>query len=256
MLFDPTVVERLHSRIRKTASPRSVSGSLPVLFFGDISKARLATISLNPSRLEYQERNGTLRAGKRRRFETLHSLGATGRASLDFDQCEKAIETMREYFLPGRPVYRTWFSGPMRVAEGLGLAFEEGLATHLDLVQESTDPTWNALEGSYPDVASTLLLEDVPFLEWQLHTFQNVELLLLNGSGIRDRLGSIGKIVELDSSTTGKRKWWTGRLLLSKREVAVAGWDVPLVRAPGLTRDEQRMLGRTLSRRLKCNGIF
>jgi hypothetical protein len=47
--------------------PSTVRSSLPVLFFGDLEHARVATIGLNPSRQEYlspggQELGGLVRA--------------------------------------------------------------------------------------------------------------------------------------------------------------------------------------------------
>ena len=76
------VRERLYARLRRSPSRSTVRGALPVLFFGDIFTARVATVGLNPSDQEYLDSHGTELDGVKRRFETLASLGAGDRASL------------------------------------------------------------------------------------------------------------------------------------------------------------------------------
>jgi len=53
-----------------------VPGSTPVIAFGDLTTARVASLRLNPSRLEFLSSTGTL-IHANRRFETLPSLGVT-----------------------------------------------------------------------------------------------------------------------------------------------------------------------------------
>jgi len=134
----------LYERLRADPIPSTVQGSLPVLFFGDPSASVIATIGINPSRQEYNSANGQELDGTQRRFETLHSLGASCRSSLDDNQANAAIKRMRQYFDPNQPVY-SWFSGLCRVVEGMGASFRDRSAAHLDLVQEATDPVWSQL---------------------------------------------------------------------------------------------------------------
>ncbi len=70
---------RLYERLRRPPSPSSVHGSLPVLAFGDLFKAGIATVGLNPSRREFLDNHGRELDGPKRRFETLGSLGARDR---------------------------------------------------------------------------------------------------------------------------------------------------------------------------------
>ena len=101
--FDDALRRELHKRLRTAPWGSTVSGSLPVLFFGDLGNASIVTVGINPSKLEYLDRFGSELTGTRRRFETLASLGAHDRASLTYEQCEAAITTMLGYFDPDKP---------------------------------------------------------------------------------------------------------------------------------------------------------
>ncbi len=108
-MIDPAVRDALHVRLRRLPSRSSVAGSLPVVFFGDLVTARVATIGLNPSPQEYLNPAGEELTGNRRRFETLASLGATTRESLTPALCDQALATMQAYSgiarWPGPPAW-------------------------------------------------------------------------------------------------------------------------------------------------------
>ncbi|NTU81844.1 MAG: hypothetical protein HGA45_21120 [Chloroflexales bacterium] len=55
-----------------------VSGSTPVVAFGNARTAAVATLGLNPSRVEFLDRAGNELPEPRRRLETLRSLAITG----------------------------------------------------------------------------------------------------------------------------------------------------------------------------------
>lgn len=103
----------LLDRLRAAPIPSTVPGSLPVLFFGDVFAATVATIGINPSRQKYLSPEGNELTGPLRRFETLRSLDATKRSSLEIRQADIAVQRMRCYFNPDRPVYG-WFAGISR----------------------------------------------------------------------------------------------------------------------------------------------
>jgi hypothetical protein len=123
---------RLYERLRRPPSASTVPGALPVLFFGDLFRAEVATLALNPSDQEYVDKFGLVLTGAEQRFASLKTAGADDRASLTDDQCDEAIEWMRGYFGVGKPVYG-WFAGLARVVEGLGFSYQAGSAAHLDL---------------------------------------------------------------------------------------------------------------------------
>jgi len=149
--------------MREATSPHTVPNSLPVLYFGSPNEARCATVGLNPSKQEFLDLKGSELDGTKRRFHTLGSLGASSRSALTDEQCDLAVQLMDEYFQVGRRVYK-WFIPLDRVLSGLGLSYRDKNATHLDLVQEATNPTWSALIKEFRNEAETLLKRDIKFL--------------------------------------------------------------------------------------------
>ena len=120
MIVSPSIRERLYSRLRQCPSASSVPRSLPVLFFGDLFTASVATVGLNPSYQEFLDRRGIELDGAARRFETLTSLCAADRSSLTDGQCDRAIETMQLYYRPGgsQSTPLVPFAGPRRPWNG------------------------------------------------------------------------------------------------------------------------------------------
>jgi hypothetical protein len=159
---------RLYERLRRRPSASTIPGTLPVLFFGDLFDAKVASVGLNPSDQEYLSKDGTLLTGPAQRFATTNSLGATDRPSLSDEQCSSAIKWMRDYYEPGKPVYGPWFNALSRVIEGFGASFRDRTSAHLDLVQESTSPVWSELDGLEREA---LLKQDLPFLQWEIRAF-------------------------------------------------------------------------------------
>lgn len=242
------VPRELLARAKRPVSPSSVPGSLPVLFFGDLLTAKVASVGLNPSKQEYLTSSGHELAGSARRFETLGSLGSHERASLTDKQCARAIETMRAYFRPGKPIYG-WFRALDRVLESMGYRYEKGEAAHLDLVQEATDPTWSALKSQRPNEADALLETDLPFLLWEIETFP-IEAIVCNGRTAFDTLSRrLGASID-QAGALARVKWYAGSASVGSRAVRIFGWNIPLARATGLGADGERELGRLFASQL------
>ena len=242
----------LAARLRKAASRSSVPGSLPVLFFGDLPAARIATVGLNPSKQEYLDQSGAQLQGSNRRFETLDSLDATSRETLSDHQIDRAISTMRSYFQPGMPIY-SWFSHLDRVLTPLGASYGAGSAAHLDLVQEATNPTWSQLVKEQPVEAQALLQSDLPFLHWEIESFP-LTLLICNGTTAFDHVIRLlnGRMIE-----TGKLKrvtWRVAEAFIGPRRLHVAGWNIPLVRPTGLGLNGEVQLGELIGQAAKSAG--
>ena len=73
---DASVPSYVAARIRRAppADCHVLPGSTPVVAFGDPRRSAVATLGLNPSRIEFEQRGVEL-DGPLRRFETLRSLG-------------------------------------------------------------------------------------------------------------------------------------------------------------------------------------
>jgi hypothetical protein len=233
-----------YERLRRPPSQSSVAGSLPVLFFGDLFTARVATVGLNPSHQEYLDRRGNELCGELRRFETLNSLRAPDRVSLSAEQGERAIATMRTYFQPGKPVY-SWFRSLDRVARGFGLRYDLGEAAHLDLVQEATKPTWSGLPAQE---LAQLRAADQPFLRWQLETFP-LEVVICNGRSVFAAVQTLTNAQIVQFGKLARVTWYVALSELPGRVMGVVGWNIPLARPAGLDKAGHVELGRLLSDR-------
>jgi hypothetical protein len=251
--MNEAIAARLNERLRRRCVACAVPASLPVLFFGDLFSARVASVGLNPSWQEYLSKGRTELEGAKRRFETLTSVGAVDRASLTDAQCAQAICTMRDYFGPDKPVY-SWFAGLTRVVEGFGASFRAGTAVHLDLVQESTDPVWSDIFKSDRIAGTAMLNADLPFLRWQLETFA-ISVVLCTSRTVLDNVARITDAQRLEDGEIAGRRWTLAQAAIAGRRIAVVGWNIPLARQPGMTRAQQSGMGAHLRERILAAGL-
>jgi len=226
----------------------SVSGSLTVLFFGDLFSASVATVGLNPSKLEYLDKSGNELSGPDRRFETLVSLEAIDRAGLSDDQCRRAILRMQNYFNPESPSY-SWFRSLDRLTQAMGYGYEHGEVAHLDLSQEATDPTWTKLRRERPSDFAILQTVDLPFLQWQIQAFP-LHTIVCNGRTTFDQVIKLVNGELIESGRIARIIWYHARAQVSGRSVCVLGWNLPLARPTGLGIAGEKELGKLL--RQKC----
>jgi hypothetical protein len=156
-----------------------VERSTPVLSFGDPLRAEVATLGINPSRLEFCSSAGVLLSGADQRLATTDSLGAAPGQPLTADQARQVVADRNSYF--DRNPYG-WFK-PLDalLSHAVGVSYSERTACHLDLVQWATDPVWGKL--SDPAEAELLLAEGSPHLKLLLSR-SNVHLVLLNGAAV------------------------------------------------------------------------
>jgi uracil-DNA glycosylase len=241
----------LHARLRRSPSPYSVPGSLPVLFFGDLFSARIATVGLNPSDQEFTDARGALLTGARQRLATLPALGAVGRASLTDAQCDEAIDWMRRYFDDGKPQYAPYFNHVRRLLAGFGASLTNGTAVHFNLVQEATHPKWSDMRKTEPEEHTRLLDADLPFLEWQVRSFP-IDVVICTGKTVSDHVRMRLDVAVEETGTTALVTWWTGCATVGGRRIGFAGWNRPLHQATGLGSDGERQLGAVLREKLGC----
>jgi hypothetical protein len=119
--------------------------STPVVAFGDLRKATVATLGLNPSKDEFLNGEGKLLKGSLRRLVTLASLksskirvGSPAAVRQIFNGCNKYFHV--------RPL-RRFFGVLESVLNHIGVSYYDGSACHLDLAQWAT-PLWETLTES------------------------------------------------------------------------------------------------------------
>lgn len=230
------IPDYIEDRIRRPAPANSaiVAGSTPVISFGNARIATVATLGLNPSRIEFLDQNGNELTGESRRLATHCSLGMSDLVNAPPKIVAKVLEDCNGYFQ--RNPYKRWFDQLMPVLVSCRTSYYDGSACHLDLVQWATDPTWGKLKPI--DVRTKLLDEDAQFLAGQLQN-ENLNLLLVNGMAvIRQLKNTIGQDLEEIEPMVGYARQNTRMFVGSALgRVRVVGWSTNLQSSFGVTKE-------------------
>lgn len=242
-------MDRLQSddlvRMARRAQPNGLSiipDSTPVVAFGDLLGARVATLSLNPSRVEFLGTSGLL-TGDKARLATRSSLGVDHDRRLSEAQGRAVVEACVTYF--GRNPYHKWFRPLDEVlSAALGVSYYDGTACHLDLSQWATDPVWAHLP---PGTRQALIAEGAPHLATQLRS-GHIRTVVVNGSTVWRELSRAG-LVEFEDvapftyGARGVSSWLRAGEGLGVRFV---GWTLNLQSSPGVRRVDRLALARLL----------
>ena len=220
-------------------------GSLPVVSFGNPNIATVATLSLNPSWIEFQSPAGAWLYGRDRRLASLISLGANDPRDLTDEQVAAVVAESNAYFR-GPNWYRTWFHWLEQLLRDAGVgSYLDGSACHLDLVQWATKPAQKSLP---PRVWASLVEQDSDFVHHQLRTSE-VRTVLLDGASVVRWVRLAGLVGDLDQevlpyqATNGPGAIRVYRGVADG--VAFAGWNRPQFQA--LAKDGRRQLARWLA---------
>ena len=218
-----------------------VPGSTPVVAFGDLRTANVATLGWNPSKLEFLDRDGNELTDAGQRLETLSSLGVSDLSSASPAAIRRVFEGCNEYFQL-RP-YRKWFGVLEKILNLLGVSYYDRTACHLDLVQWATDPTWRKLQRVHRE---SLIEADLPFLRQQLSQ-EHVRLLLLNGSGIVKAFSRRLGCDLTERIIPGESGWklFVGR---TPQDVNVIGWNKNLQSSFGVSNKYIKAVGMAIKR--------
>ena len=233
------------NKIEFMSKPRDcgvIRGSTPVVSFGDFTKARVATLGINPSSREFKDSssagttNGLLPEGKKR-LADYESIGMFSTDPLDDDTAEYVLssegakeiwEKCRDYF-KGPNAYWSWFSDLEKILNFTGNSFKNDTACHLDLSPWATDPVFSGLTN---DQQERLLLGESDFLSWQIAK-SNIELVIFNSAQAYERLQAIDgfEIYEsglINYTSGGKKK--TSSLYRGSAPgfKKIAGWSLNL----------------------------
>ena len=140
-----------------------ISGSTPIVSFGDPVAPSVATLGINPAQGAFIDDDGRLLSGQARKHATLPSLGVATREEITPELAATIVDECAAYFL--RPPQHPWFGPLDRILKpALGFSYSEGSVSHLDLVQWATYPMWGLLDDS---VQRRLVDADAPFLQEQ-----------------------------------------------------------------------------------------
>lgn len=152
----------------------------PIAAFGDPYRAHIATLGLNPSNREFEDRKGNELRGQDRRFPTLNSLGIIDWKEATDSHIEEVATACRVYF--ERNPYRGWFNKLDSIIQATGASFYSRTcpAVHLDLVPFATKPKW----ANLPKAERELLLDGASFALGTLLRDTPIRLLILNGRSV------------------------------------------------------------------------
>jgi hypothetical protein len=225
----PVVAERI--RRPMPLGQRVLERSLPIVSFGDARKATVATLSLNPSWIEFESQNEIWLEGSARRVASLASIGVDDPRNLTDEQVAQVVAESNAYF-NGPNWYKAWFHWleSLLVGSGAG-SYMDGTACHLDLVQWATKPAQGKLA---PSVWEPLVEKDTPFLRWQLENGA-IKVVLMNGTSVvrwvhkAGLLGAAREEALTYSATTGTKTMRVRRG--SSDGVLFLGWNRPLAGA-------------------------
>jgi hypothetical protein len=226
----------IEERIRRAPPPVDfvVRGSTPVIAFGNARRARVATLGLNPSRVEFLAKNGQLLTGGNRRLENYESLGSADLSSAPSDIISKIADGCDQYFCK-RP-YKRWFNQLLPMLEVFKSSYYDGSACHLDLVQWATDPVWGKLDRPSQD---ELISDDIEFLRSQLQS-EKLETLLINGASVwkqfQRRFGDEISWEELNPIHIGRQ---TTHIYLGRafERIDFIAWSVNIQSSFGVSRE-------------------
>lgn len=192
--------------------------SFPVTSFGDLDKARVLTVGINPSSREFYRSGAKLEVlpvGQKRLVDA-ETLGVAPRANLSKEQAELVLQGNNSYFSESGNPYH-WFNLlEQYVLEPIGCSYFDGSAAHVDLVQWATDPIWSNIESE--KTREDLIFSDAEFLR-QLFARGNWDLIIANGKQVyrtmrEQRLFKLFQLEEPVISGT-KRMFWNGKTLNS-----------------------------------------
>lgn len=179
------LIDRLDSSA--VAAGDVIRWASPVPSFGDLSRARVATLGLNPSNREFVDHSGRELEGPARRFHTLSSLGLGSWAEADVRHLRLILESCGAYFA-GNP-YDRWFRTLDQVVAAANASYYfagDGAACHLDLIPYATAQKWTDLTLRQ---RTSLLIAAGDALAVLLRD-SGVQLLILNGQAVVDQFSN------------------------------------------------------------------
>lgn len=191
--------------IPQSVNMQIVKRSIPVPFFGDIENAKVATISLNPSNLEFEDEDGNLLRGNEKRFVDRDTLGVADTASLNDDQADKVYNSLINYF-HNNP-YTGWFDILDGYAEKLfNSSYYKETMVHLDIYPWATQEKWGDLKGKDKTREKNKALQNYNLLKNILLNEDRIfDYVYINGRGVKEQIEKYYGITIKETSVTNTR---------------------------------------------------
>lgn len=193
-----TMIDRLDAGRLPTAT--LLGWSTPVPFFGDATRARVATLGINPSDQEFLDRFGGALTGEACRLPTLASLGVSSWSDVSWVHLKQILVACRGYFQHNP--YVRWFGVLEGVVSAGGASFygRAPTACHLDLVPYATRVKWGALAANE---RSALLHATADILGCIIRD-SSISVLILNGHSVASQFQ---KLIDRQLDVTEMPEW-------------------------------------------------
>lgn len=153
----------------------------PVVSFGSLQKAEIATVGINPSNLEFVNKNGFELDGlENRRFHTLRSLQVNDWASIDSSHCTEILSKCDSYF-ENNP-YDKWFKRLEAILPTDRFSYyeEKSNVCHIDLVPFATSKKWGNLTSFQKEQLLDISSESFALIIKN----SSIDSLILNGQSV------------------------------------------------------------------------
>ena len=161
-----------------------VERSIPIPFFGDIENARVATISINPSFREFQDKNKNLLKLSEKRFVDREDLAIQDTDTLNDLQANLVYDSLLNYFNEDHKPYKSWFNWLDKYAGNmLKASYYNGSMVHLDIYPWATKEKWSDLDEIYRERA----LQNYNLLKGILKE-QSFDYVYINGKEVKEQL--------------------------------------------------------------------
>ena len=227
-----------------------ISWACPIPFFGDISRAKIATLGINPSNLEFVDDKNVELKTVSRRFNNLHSLNLNAWGEISDDNLTSIITDCTNYF--NHNPYDRWFKKLDYLISGTSFSyyFPSVEACHLDLVPFATKSKWSSLPTSEQNL---LLNKSTPILFYMLQNFQ-IDTLILNGQSVVSQLQKVTNCVlnkEYKTQWNLKREGgndvlgysYQGTLeRIDKSSIKILGFNHNIQSSFGITKEVQKSI--------------
>lgn len=162
-----------------------VSQSVPILFFGHIENAHIATIGINPSDKEFLSIDKIILEKKEKRLKDRQDLNKSDNDELSMDDAREIYDSKTKYFK--KNPYKPWFgeknTGNMeRILKifNKSYSYYNDTAIHLDITPWATSKKWK----EYNDNEKKLLITLGNDIAIKIIKNSNIKILYINGKSV------------------------------------------------------------------------